>query len=1438
MKCESVACIWSGDPPLHQVTATAVFKEPPTLFTGGSDGSIIRWSLSSNQSKQEIWPVAMLCGHTATIVDLGICFPTSGEAHGDNEDSGDYEKEKGYWGDVVVNSTSAGALISACSDGVLCIWNRDNGHCRWRQKLPPWVGTPVSVYTLPSSPRFVCVMCHSVDADASVDRELLQYKKASKCAVVIIDSYSLNIVRTVFHGNLSVGPVKFTALITPKPSLVICDALGNLQSITIPEESDPDGESRTNLYTNSSHSSNSILEDGLGHVVSIASCRELLVLIYKTHCIFKSVVSGIVIGDISVIDSPLCDDIGPYQSHLVGGAFLVSNTDDPPEGFVEMFAIWSNRGAAIVYKILVSDNVFIFEPHCEVHGVSYPSDAKMSIQFSQLNSYLLRIESIGFILDGSLLWKPYISILLVSQECEKLGEGGFLGDCIEILRSNVPSRSTDVESNVNFPQTFPTKPDNENELFGREKRIVSSSLVLFQNSYAPYAIVYGFYNGEIELVHFETCFQDLDCVDGSPCHEGESHVSKQSFLGHTSSILCLAAHRVVGTSNGRSFSRVIVSGSMDCTIRIWDLDTSHLITVMRHHVAPVRQIILPPLITDRPWNDCFLSVGDDYCVALISLDTLRVERMFPGHPNYPTVVVWDAGRGYVACLCKNHLGLSDGVDVLYLWDVKTGVRERVLRGTASHSMFDHFCRGININSITGNVLGGITSASSLLLPISDDVNIPKSNVTNLEKGVTALDTAQRKVLNLTESYISPSLQTLRNENHPVKCSCPFPGIATLRFNLSYLMFPCQFHKHLEENASKEEKADMPNTSSSQITTPKNGSDLKETTTQTTKEHEWVRSLEGCLIQFSLSILHLWGVDRELDRLLVSEMNIKKPENFTVVSALQGDKGSATLTFPGRHATLELWRSSSEFCAMRSLTIVSLAQRMISLSLSSSSASSALAAFYTRKFAEEVPEIKPPSLQLLVSFWQDESEHVRMSARSIFHCAASRAIPHPLRIHKINQRESEPQDLSTDDTSVKITLESNRDTGDVHTEDLNILAWLDSFEMQDWISCIGGTSQDAKASNIIVAAALAVWYPSLVKPNLATVVVHPLMKLVMAMNEKYSSTAAELLAEGMESIWKGCIGHEIPRLIEDIFFQIECVSVKNPSVIVPIRETLIEVLLPSLAMADIPGFLHVIQNQIWSTAFDSPVHLVSLRTVIRVVRGSPKPLAQYLDKVVNFILQAMDHSNTVMRKACLPSSMAALKEVIRVFPMVSLNEASTRLAVGDAIGDIHGVTIRVYDMQSITKIKVLDASGPPGFPSLVGSASEMMITAAITALSFSPDGEGLVAFSEHGLMIRWWSLGSAWWEKLSRNLVPVQCTKLIFVPPWEGFSSNSSRSSIMASITGSDRPASSQDKSKGSIVADNLRLLIYNLDLSYHLEWIDERKVMLSHHGQELGSFQL
>ncbi|BBH03400.1 Transducin/WD40 repeat-like superfamily protein [Prunus dulcis] len=1171
----------------------------------------------------EIVPMAMLCGHAAPIADLGICDPlvVSGSEGRDSLGDGD--------GEVSSSPHSHGALISACADGMLCVWSRSSGHCRRRRKLPPWVGSPSMVRTLPSNQR-----------------------------------YFMDVVSLTEDQE--------------KHAVVMADSFGRLQLVSIPKNPHQDKEGGTGLHP-SSQLEMTVCAEGLsegGNVMSIATCGNVVAFVLKSRCIFRLLPSGNTIGEISSVDDLLCEKSDSTQSHMC-------------------------------------------ESLCEIPANTHPLDVRLSISFIQMGHYILRIESLCFDAEEPLQWKPHVTIW---STCRKHDDHGNLCLWFKLhgvgcslvdwtansTSSNESECPGDMETKLTSSKSFGSSSgsvngyDNDNLGLVNKRGVVSSSMVISETFFAPYAVVYGFFTGEIEIVRFDL-FEGLSSLGGSSHHEVKPQISRQFFLGHTGAVLCLAAHRMVGIAKGWSFNQVLVSGSMDCTVRIWDLDTGNLITVMHQHVGPVRQIILPPAHTYRPWSDCFLSVGEDSCVALASLETLRVERIFPGHPSYPAKVVWDGGRGYIVCLCRNHSGTSDAVDILYIWDVKTGARERVLRGTPSHSMFDHFCKGISMNSISGSVLNGNTSVSSLLLPVIEDGISTHSHPNNSEKlgastnlvpGTMVESNTSRISKGDSEKLFPAPAATLQSNKHPIKSYCPFPGIAALSFDLASLVFPYQKHDLIASGSDNKQdnyvKGQGSETSSPHHKPLGNGPGVHRTSNAIVEEIEWIKTLEECLLRFSLASLHLWNVDPELDNLLITDMKLKRPKSFIVASGFQGDKGSLTLTFPNLSATLELWRMSSEFCAMRSLTMVSLAQRMISLSHTSSNASSALAAFYTRNFADKMPDIKPPLLQL-----------------------------------------------------------------------------------------------------------------------------------VMAMNEKYSSTAAELLAEDRVCKWSIC--------------QLGCTKFSCtgwPS------GDIGRFLLPSLAVADVPGFLTVMESQIWSTASDSPVHLVSLMTLIRVVRGSPRYLAQYLDKVIDFILQTVDPSNSVMRNTCFQSSMTALKEVVRAFPMVALNDTWTRLAVGDVIGERNNATIRIYDMQSVMKIKVLDASGPPGLPNLLAAGSEMMLITAISALSFSPDGEGLVAFSEHGLMIRWWSLGSVFWEKLSRNLVPVQCTKLIFVPPWEGFSPNSSRSSIMASIMGHDRQINIQEGTKGLSQADNLKLLIHNLDLSYRLEWVGERKVLLTRHGHELGTFLL
>ncbi|KAK2439115.1 zinc finger CCCH domain-containing protein [Trifolium repens] len=1460
MKCKSVACIWSGTlfPSAHKVTAVAAFTQPPSpaFYTAGSDGSIIWWSLSTSSPSPEVKAVGVLCGHASPVTDLALCSPIASEEN-----------------DIVSSRNNFGALISACSDGFLCVWSKSSGHCRCRRKLPPWVGTPLVIRTLPSTPRYVCIACSFVD-NYSVNDELgdreNHHRSNSKSTILIVDTYLLSITQTVFHGNLSIGSIKFMSLVfsdddEKRNSVFMADSYGKQQMVPISDESRNCVENLVSPHSDKSPLGSSFPVEGFSgvdEVISVLTFGNIVAFILKDRCIFRPLSSDITIGEVSFANNLFFSDGNSTEAHAIGGVVLESddmgNTPDTYEcsNFTPVyFVVWNNRGYAITYEVSYQNDIFQCEPYSEIPGGHYQSDISLSIFFLQVNQNLVCIKSVCFHHEEPLIWRPHITIWSLRQFDDKPGKL-----CRQCRMIN------DGVSSTNWFETS-TKLNSHGDLeskstFGSESicsylpykgKIVSSSMIVAENLFTPYAIVYGYFSGEIEVIRFDQ-FQGIFLYNASSNHDEQSTARKQNFSGHTGSVLCLAAHQMMCSAKSSTFKRVLVSGSMDCTVRIWDLDTGSLIKVMHHHVAAVRQIILPPSMTGHPWSDCFLSVGEDACVALVSLETLQVERMLPGHMNYPSKVLWDGARGYIACLCQTHYGTSDG-DVLYIWDVKTGSRERLLRGTAAHSMFDHFCKNISMNSTPGSVLNGNTSVSSLLLPIVDDARFSNSPLSHTENLLTSsksspnissmneLNSSKPNAGKGNPAKPNSSLFGLLGNNLPIKCSCPFPGIVSLSFDLASLMFSFQKNESKKTGDGKPVNINLKQKGvQEQIPSYHNP--------ETSEESDWVSLFEEYLLRYSLSFLHLWNVDSELDNLLISDMKLRRPENFMITSGLQGDKGSLTLSFPGQSATLELWKSSSEFSAMRSLTMVSLAQRLISLSHSSSAASSALAAFYTRNFMENFPDMKPPSLQLLVAFWQDESEHVRMAARSIFHCAASHAIPLPLCNSKSNESNNTisrtgSRDKRQGDVTVESISPNAKKQGISQDEESKILNWLESYEVQDWISCVGGTSQDAMTSHIIVAAALAIWYPSRVKPRLSMLVVHPLMKLAMAMNEKYSSTAAELLAEGMESTWKECMVSEIPHLIGDIFFQVELSGPSSKSVTeIPaasfsIKQTLVEVLLPSLAMADIPGFLAVIESQIWSTASDSPVHLVSLLTLIRIMRGSPRYLAQYLDKVVNFILQTIDPSNSVMRKACFQSSMTTFKEVVRVYPMVAVNESWTRLAVGDVIGEVNNASIRVYDMQSVTMIKVLDASGPPGLPSLLTATdSGTVLTTAISALSFSPDGEGLVAFSEHGLMIRWWSLGSVWWEKLSRNFVPVQCTKLIFVPPWEGFSPNSSRSSIMANILDTEKQLNLQDNAKDANHGESLKQLLHNLDLSYRLEWVAERKVLLTRHGSELGTFQL
>ncbi|KAG0044522.1 SCF ubiquitin ligase complex subunit cdc4 [Gryganskiella cystojenkinii] len=157
-----------------------------------------------------------------------------------------------------------------------------------------------------------------------------------------------------------------------------------------------------------------------------------------------------------------------------------------------------------------------------------------------------------------------------------------------------------------------------------------------------------------------------------------------SLVGHTQSVRALAAE-----------GSTLVSGSYDCTVRVWNICTGALVHRLTGHTQKVYSIVL-----DRERNQC-MSGSMDAMVRIWSLEDGTCLHVLEGHASLVgllglsanhlvsaaadcTVRVWDPARGVclriltghaAAITCFQHDGnkvISGSDGNLKMWDFKTG----------------------------------------------------------------------------------------------------------------------------------------------------------------------------------------------------------------------------------------------------------------------------------------------------------------------------------------------------------------------------------------------------------------------------------------------------------------------------------------------------------------------------------------------------------------------------------------------------------------------------------------------------------------------------------------------------------------------------------------------------------------------------------------------
>ena len=139
--------------------------------------------------------------------------------------------------------------------------------------------------------------------------------------------------------------------------------------------------------------------------------------------------------------------------------------------------------------------------------------------------------------------------------------------------------------------------------------------------------------------------------------------------GHTAAVTCLfypAAH-------WNAPSDWLVSGSSDCTLKLWSLqDGGKLLHTFRDHCGGVLDIgVVPSNVLPHIRYPIF-SIARDHSVCLSSLNPPFILNCLTDHRLPVLKLRWRAQAGLAVVCCAQ--------DVVYVWQLNGGVRERVASG--------------------------------------------------------------------------------------------------------------------------------------------------------------------------------------------------------------------------------------------------------------------------------------------------------------------------------------------------------------------------------------------------------------------------------------------------------------------------------------------------------------------------------------------------------------------------------------------------------------------------------------------------------------------------------------------------------------------------------------------------------------------------------------
>ncbi|CAF3707336.1 unnamed protein product [Rotaria socialis] len=610
--------LWPENPPSLSVSSLFINFASDDLITGTNDGFIVCWKILSDH--QKIIPRLMLIGHTNQVAFIVASLST-------------HQIEQ--------------FVSISDNDGEIKLWSNEDGHCveHIRTNLKHR-SVQCFNYQLTNENFLICCGCYS--------------------EILIYDMRTLEIKYTLTPSNVNADWISafFVFQKANAPDVIIAIGLLDSGCVKLWAFDPRTATSNTAIEGTSIGNNNSLVPVDLKEHESkeirtqfgsmIVPCDECQRMMLIVHGQGWHIFDGIDFTELCsyVIDG---NDIVKNE-HWINGYF-------PTQDLVLLF---SARGYAHFFRL--PENATFTNPKFR----SQHNKTDM-----QLPQWLCRL-SVGNELKLPLT--PTFSCHTKLKHCQiyRVDASGQISVWQINLKQLATSNDIHPTSSISYKDIWAHAISNIrtirkilNDILPNKINKLTASCHLITKD----RLGFGTDNGKIYIV---PALQLISSLFLNNDYKKENF-DIQTLVGHNQTITCLIHPH---SEYSRYDIKHLVSGSIDHSIRLWDLENSTQLHMFTVHSGSILMFHIPPPMLNVKVQYCVCSVANDHSVSLISLKERRL-ILLANRQSFPVVGLrWRINDDFLLIKC------SDGS--LFVWHIETGNLDRIEQGIVADELFDWY----------------------------------------------------------------------------------------------------------------------------------------------------------------------------------------------------------------------------------------------------------------------------------------------------------------------------------------------------------------------------------------------------------------------------------------------------------------------------------------------------------------------------------------------------------------------------------------------------------------------------------------------------------------------------------------------------------------------------------------------------------------------------